>query len=187
MLSNKSLKLWTFFVLYVLSKGYLIVRRLIDTDREIKNTNTDPQCNVQSRGQIHFSLCLLVKNKSEPTKSSSPSNQQIIITLRKTVLKANLTVRRFLKPFFKGIVLKLVIGLVRLESLRPGFVGSRFESLIPGFVMGWLHIQTTQAEAVYLHWLYVQPPHEGICTSLTQSNNVSIRSLNGGCRFQVYD
>ena len=108
MLSNKSLKLWTFFVLYVLSKGYLIVRRLIDTDREIKNTNTDPQCNVQSRGQIHFSLCLLVKNKSEPTKSSSPSNQQIIITLRKTVLKANLTVRRFLKPFFKGIVLRPV-------------------------------------------------------------------------------
>ena len=48
---------------------------------------------------------------------------------------------------------KLVIGLVRLESLRPGFVDSRFESLIPGFVMGWLHIQTTQAEAIYLHWL----------------------------------
>ena len=28
---------------------------------------------------------------------------------------------------------KLVIGLVRLESCRPGFVDSRFESLIPGF------------------------------------------------------
>ena len=29
---------------------------------------------------------------------------------------------------------KLVIGLVRLESLKPGFVDSRFESLISGFV-----------------------------------------------------
>ena len=28
---------------------------------------------------------------------------------------------------------KLVIGLVRLESLKPGFVDSRFESLTPGF------------------------------------------------------
>ena len=35
---------------------------------------------------------------------------------------------------------KLVIGLVRLESLRPGFVDSRFESLIPGFVMGGLQV-----------------------------------------------
>ena len=45
----------------------VIVRGLIDidTDREMKkNTNTDPQSNVQSRDQIHFSLCLLVKNKS---------------------------------------------------------------------------------------------------------------------------
>ena len=34
---------------------------------------------------------------------------------------------------------KLVIGLVRLESLKPGFVDSRFESLISGFggILDW--------------------------------------------------
>ena len=46
---------------------------------------------------------------------------------------------------------KLVIGLVRLESLRPGSVDSGFESLISGFVIEWLHIQAMKAEAVYQH------------------------------------
>ena len=32
-----------------------------------------------------------------------------------------------------GVATKLVIGLVRLESLKPGFVDSRFESWTPGF------------------------------------------------------
>ena len=38
-----------------------------------------------------------------------------------------------------GVATKLVIGLVRLESLRPGFVDSRFESLISGFggILDW--------------------------------------------------
>ena len=34
-----------------------------------------------------------------------------------------------------GVATKLVIGLVRLESLKPGFVDSRSESLISGFAI----------------------------------------------------
>ena len=43
-----------------------------------------------------------------------------------------------LKPTWLQIS-KLVIGLVRLESLKPGFVDSRFESLISGFggILDW--------------------------------------------------
>ena len=39
----------------------------------------------------------------------------------------------------KEVSTKLVIGHVRLESLRPGFVDSRFESLISGFggILDW--------------------------------------------------
>ena len=48
----------------------------------------------------------------------------------------------------KCVRIKLVIGLVRLESLRPGSVDSGFESLISGFVIEWLHIQAMKAEAV---------------------------------------
>ena len=36
-------------------------------------------------------------------------------------------------PRFESCGLKLVIGLVRLESLKPRFVDSRFESFTPGF------------------------------------------------------